>query len=103
MGRPISLEDRRTTDLANTIDQRIAPDADYFAVPVSEVDDAERWRRAARLVGRRRGWKTRTGVTELCVWMADERSLDGCGPTTTDAEVTRQLERMIEEALRSRG
>jgi hypothetical protein len=101
MGRPISLEDRRTTDLADAIANRIAPDATYFAAPISEVDSTARWRRAARLVGRRRGWKTRTGVTELCVWMADERSLDGCGPTTTDAEVTHQLERMIETALRN--
>jgi len=34
--------------------------------------------------------------------MADERSLEGWGSSTTDVEVTRQLERMIAEALRGR-
>ena len=100
MGRSISLEGRRTTDLAELIAKRIAPDADYFAVPVSEVDDTERWRRAARLVGRRRGWKTRTGVTDRSVWVADERSL-GEVTSQSDAVVTRRLESLIRDALRS--
>lgn len=96
VGGPISLESRRTADLADALDERIAAGADCFVQPIGEIENPERWRRAARIVGKRRGWKTSTGVNDRCVWMADER---GPGPTRADPQVARRLEALIAEAL----
>jgi hypothetical protein len=99
MGEPISLENRRTDLLADVLDQRIAPDADFFVQPIGEIDDLDRWRRAARLVGQRRGWTTRTGVNDRCVWVVDEKMFDGNDPPLQDEKLIRQLEQMIQETL----
>ena len=96
MGSPINLEARRTADLVNTLDEHIAPGADCFVQPIDEIENPERWRQAARIVGKRRGWRTRTGVNDRCVWMADEQ---GPGPIRADPQLARRLEALIAEAL----
>jgi hypothetical protein len=100
MGKTVDIESRRVADLAAFLDARISPDAEYYAAPIEQIEDAARWRRAARIVGRRRGWNTRTGITDSSVWVADERSL-GEVTSQSDAVVTRRLESLIQDALRS--
>jgi len=96
---PISLEAKRTKILADALDQQVAPGADFFVQPIEEIEDPNRWRQAARLVGQRRGWTTRTGVNDRCAWMVDEQILGGSATALPDEDLIQQLEQMIQEAL----
>ena len=96
MGRTVSLEARRPADLADALNERIAPGADCFVQPIGEIEDPERWRQAARIVGKRRGWKTRTGINARCAWVVNEQ---GPGPARTDSQFLHRLETMIAGAL----
>ncbi len=44
-----------------------------IAVSTAEVEDVERWRRAARRAGRLLGWRMRTGVVDgAMVWAGSD-------------------------------
>lgn len=73
MGRVIDLERQRVETLALDLVPLLQERGSMW-VATSEVDNVERWRRAARRAGRLLGWHMRTGLTadgEL-VWAASE-------------------------------
>lgn len=73
MGRLIDLERQRVEALARDL-VPLLQEQGSIGVATSEVDNVERWRRAARRAGRLLGWHMRTGVTsdgEL-VWALSE-------------------------------
>jgi hypothetical protein len=61
--------------------------------PRVTVDNPDLWRIAARIVGKRRGWRVRTGANARCVWMTNLREP---GPSRGDGSLTHRLEVLID-------
>lgn len=101
MARVVDLERHRVEKLAAQIERQLAglPPMSRLHVPLSEVDDPQRWRRAARLAAHRLGWRVATGVSRHgFVWLTDVREPP---PEVQEAhlrQVTERLDRMIAEA-----
>ena len=73
MGQVVDLERQRVEALARDLVPLLQERGSIW-VATAEVEDVERWRRAARRAGRLLGWHVRTGVTsdgEL-VWALSE-------------------------------
>lgn len=80
-------------ELVKALDRRLAPDADFLVEPRVTVDNPDLWRIAARIVGKRRGWRVRTGANARCVWMTNLREP---GPSRGDGSLTHRLEVLID-------
>jgi hypothetical protein len=63
MGRVVSLERARIDRLAEEIARQLNEHGGGVVRLTANVDDVERWRRAARQAGRRLGIIIRTGVS----------------------------------------
>src|SRR4051794_31329162 len=59
---------------------------------VADLDDVDRWRRAARSAGRSLGWSLRTGVSAGWVWAASE---DWESPPGADRDAARRVAAVI--------
>ncbi len=73
MGRVVDLEAAKVDALA----RRLLPvlrDRGSLAEAVDQLENVERWRKAARRAARSLGWRIRTGITPdgSCVWAASE-------------------------------
>lgn len=82
MGRVVDLERERVEALAR---QLVAPlqERGTVMVATADVDDVERWRRAARRAGRLLGWHVRTCVTGDGEWVwagSDDRPVSDDAP-----------------------
>ncbi len=64
--------------------------------PVEEIDDTDRWRRAARSAGRSLGWRVRTGIREDRVWAVSE---DYEPPLNADREAALRFADLIDRSL----
>ena len=76
MAKIVDLERRRVDKLADQIERQLAglPPMSHLHVPISEVEDPQRWRRAARIAAHRLGWRVATGVSRHgFVWLTDTR------------------------------
>jgi hypothetical protein len=111
MPRPDPFERRRTQRLANAIEAEFKPTTYFFQAPLSEVEDVDRWRRAARIVGRRRGWKTVTRVREdrgVVLMLNDDPALlelvdkDEEGTRRAGQKLDHYLERLAREERRKK-
>lgn len=71
MGKVVALEDRRMRALSDEL-LPVLRDRGSVMVDAVDVDDVDRWRRAARVAGRRLGCRVRTGVASdgSRVWAA---------------------------------
>ena len=67
----IDLEAVRVRRLASQLGDALQLSG-VMRVRADEVDDAARWRRAARRAGRDRGWRVRTGESAGWLWAASE-------------------------------
>lgn len=100
MGKLVDFERFKVDQLADQIEGQLAklPPMSHLHVPLSEVEDPERWRRAARVAARRLGWRVATGVSRHgFVWLTDIREPP---PEVLEAhtrQVMDRLERMILE------
>jgi hypothetical protein len=65
------LEGRRVERLAEALTPELR-DRGQLLIRLDELDDVERWRRAARRAVRRLGWHARTGVTGSIAWAVVE-------------------------------
>lgn len=99
MAKIVSLEQRKTEELAAVLERHMAPLAPMgsLQVPVAKVPDVERWRRAARLAARRLGWRVRTGVSRGYVWLVDIREPPPEVLEAHSREVMDRLDRLINE------
>lgn len=101
MGRMVSIEDRKTERLAAVLERRMAPQLHMGSVtaPLSDVADVDRWRRAARMAGRRLGWRVRTGISERggYVWVIDIREPPAEVLEAHQRETMGRLEQMVSE------
>ena len=101
MAKVVDLERRKVDKLADQIEQELAglPPMSRLHVPLSDVEDPERWRRAARLAAHRLGWRVATGVSRHgFVWLTDVREPP---PELLEAHwrlVRDRLDRIISEA-----
>lgn len=101
MGKVVDLERLKVDKLADQIEGQLAtlPPMSHLHVPLSEVEDPERWRRAARLAAHRLGWRVATGVSRHgFVWLTDIREP---APEVLEAhtrQVMDRLDRIILEA-----
>lgn len=105
MAKVVDLERRRVDKLADQIERQLAvlPPMSHLHVPISEVDDPQRWRRAARLAAHRLGWRVATGVSRHgFVWLTDIREPPPEVLKAHTAEVMDRLDRMISEAKAAR-
>lgn len=61
MAKIVDLERRRVDKLADQIERELAglPAMSHMHVPISDVEDPQRWRRAARIAARRLGGASR--------------------------------------------
>ena len=64
--------------------------------PAEEIDDIDRWRRAARRAGRSLGWRVRTGTSEDRVWAVSE---DYDPPRNADREAALRFADLIDRPL----
>ncbi len=72
MGQVVDLERRRVEDLAREL-LPLFQERGTIAVATADVEDVERWRRAARRAGRLLGWRMRTGVVDgAMVWAGSD-------------------------------
>ena len=74
MAKVVDLERRKVDKLADQIERQLAglPPMSHLLVPITEVEDPQRWRRAARLAAHRLGWRVATGVSRHgFVWLTD--------------------------------
>lgn len=71
MGKVVDLEDRKMRALADEL-VPVLRDRGSIILNATKVDDVDRWRRAARLAGRRLGCRIRTGAAKdgSRVWAA---------------------------------
>ena len=60
-------------------------------IALDEVDDVDRWRRAARHAGRDRGWRIRTGVSGIWAWAVSEDWQPGPGADRRAAHLVGSL------------
>jgi hypothetical protein len=67
----VDLEAVRVQRLAEELSGELQAVGAVWA-PVEEIDDIDRWRRAARRAGRSVGWRLRTGVSDDRVWAVSE-------------------------------
>jgi hypothetical protein len=67
----VDLETVRVHRLADQLAGELQAAGAVWAA-AEEVDDVDRWRRAARQAGRGLGWSVRTGVTDERVWAVSE-------------------------------
>ena len=74
----VDIEAVRVERLANELADNLASAGAVHAAAV-DVDDVDRWRRAARRAGRLLGWRIRTGVSAGRVWAVSEDWLPGPG------------------------
>ncbi|HEX2699211.1 MAG TPA: hypothetical protein VHM89_03280 [Acidimicrobiales bacterium] len=105
MAKVVDLERRKVDKLADQIEQQLAvlPPMSHLHVPISEVEDPQRWRRAARLAAHRLGWRVATGVSRHgFVWLTDIREPPPEVLKAHTAEVMDRLDRMIAEARAAR-
>ncbi len=65
------LEDRRVERLAEDLTPELR-ERGQLLVHVDELDDIDRWRRAARRAVRRLGWHVRTGISGSVAWAVVE-------------------------------
>lgn len=101
MARVVDLERHRVEKLAAQIGRQLAglPPMSRLHVPLAEVDDPERWRRAARLAAHRLGWRVATGVSRHgFVWLTDTREPPAEVREEHARGVMDRLDRMIAEA-----
>lgn len=74
MGRVIDIEKQRVEQLALELVPTLR-DRQQVSRKIADVDDVDRWRRAARRAGRILGVRVRTGVNDhRIVWVVEERS-----------------------------
>lgn len=74
--------------------ERLAEDLNtsgVVRVALDEVDDVDRWRRAARRAGRDRGWRIRTGVSGEWAWAVSEDWQPGPGADRRAAQLVGSL------------
>lgn len=62
VGKVVDLEERKARALADHL-LPVLRDRGSLLVDAADIEDCERWRRAARIAGRRLGVRVRTGVT----------------------------------------
>ena len=74
----VDLESVRVERLAQELVESLRAAGSAHAT-IADVDDIERWRRAARRAGRLLGWRVRTGVSSDRVWATSEDWLPGPG------------------------
>lgn len=74
----VDLEAVRVERLAEEIVESLRAAGSVHAA-IADVDDVDRWRRAARRAGRLLGWHIRTGATSEGVWATSEDWLPGPG------------------------
>jgi len=90
MGQVVELEQRRVEALAREL-VPLFRERGTVAVATADVEDVERWRRAARRAGRLLGWHMRTGVVDRAmVWAGSD-----------DFPVTDQWQREAAERIRT--
>lgn len=83
--------------------KELVPDLEVGGIvraAVEELDDVERWRRAARRAGRSLGWRIRTGVSAGWVWAVSE---DWEPPPGADREAARLFSALIAPGPFDRG
>jgi hypothetical protein len=73
MGRVVNIESRKVERLADDL-LPVLRDRGTLVADTTTLEDVDRWRRAARLVGRRLGWRMRTGKSRdgSRVWAASQ-------------------------------
>ena len=74
--------------------QQLAEDLQVSGVAriaLDDVDDIDRWRRAARRAGRDRGWRIRTGVSAGWAWAVSEEWQPGPGADRRAAHLVGSL------------
>ena len=73
LGRVVSIEDRKVTALAGRL-VPVLQERGAVIVEAVDVESVDQWRKAARLAGRRLGWRMRTGVAKdgSRVWAASD-------------------------------
>lgn len=101
MARVVDLERRRVDKLAEQIERQLAvlPPMSSLQVPISEVGDPQRWRRAARLAARRLGWRVATGVSRHgFVWLTDIREPPPEVLEARSRQLSDRLDHLISEA-----
>ncbi len=91
MGQVVDLERRRVEALAREL-VPLFRERGTVAVATADVEDVERWRRAARRAGSLLGWHMRTGITEdaAMVWAGSD-----------DFPVTDEWQRAAAERIRA--
>jgi hypothetical protein len=76
--RVVDIEAVRVGRLANELIEHLCATGSVHA-ELADVEDLDRWRRAARRAARLLGWRVRTGVSAERVWAASEDWLPGPG------------------------
>jgi hypothetical protein len=100
MAKVVDLERRKVDKLAEQIERQLAglPPMSRLHVPIAEVEDPGRWRRAARLAAHRLGWRVATGVSRHgFVWLTDVREPPPEVLEAHSRQVTDRLDRIISE------
>jgi len=100
VAKVVDLERRKVDKLADEIERQLAglPPMSHLHVPLSEVEDPQRWRRAARLAAHRLGWRVATGVSRHgFVWLTDVREPPPELLEAHSRQVMDRLDRMISE------
>lgn len=93
MARVVDLERRRVEQLAEEL-LPVLRGSGRLGALTSELEDVERWRRAARRAGRLLGWRVRTGATAdgERVWAVSE---DYVPPATEVEDAMRRLNELL--------
>ena len=92
----VDLEAVRVQRLAEELSGELQAVGAVWA-PVEDIDDIDRWRRAARGAGRSLGWRIRTGISEDRVWAVSE---DYEPPLKADREAALRFADLIDRPLR---
>jgi hypothetical protein len=73
VGRVVDLEAQRVEQLAVEL-APVLPERGVVVANIADLENVDRWRRAARRAGRLLGWSVRTGVTSdgARVWAASD-------------------------------
>lgn len=74
----VDIEAVRVERLANDLVEQLRAKGSVQAA-LADVEDVDRWRRAARRAARMLGWHIRTGVSSERVWAVSEDWLPGPG------------------------
>jgi hypothetical protein len=88
----VHLEAVRVQRLAEELSGELQAVGAVWA-PAEEIDDIDRWRRAARSAGRSLGWRVRTGISEDRVWAVSE---DYEPPLDADRDAALRFSGLIE-------